>query len=75
VAPLDLSDLRTHGLVEELIEAVAAHVHGPYVHIGADEAFGAVDAAFALSVSRLRAMVRAGGGSRPWRSGIRWLPA
>lgn len=39
--PLDLSDGHTQRVVAEIVAAVAGQTRGPFVHIGADEAFGA----------------------------------
>jgi hexosaminidase len=59
--PLDLADGQTRGVVREIIAAVARQTRGPFVHIGADEAFGAAQPAFVAAVRELRAMVREAG--------------
>jgi len=56
--PLDLADGPTSRLIEKIVSAVAAQTLGQFVHIGADEAFGASRRTFAAGVRQLRAMVR-----------------
>lgn len=58
VPPLDLTDEATRATVARLLAEVCALTAGPFVHIGADEAFGATAESFAASVRELRAIVR-----------------
>ncbi|MDI2130898.1 family 20 glycosylhydrolase [Yinghuangia seranimata] len=59
--PLDVTDPDTSATVERVVKEVCALTRGPYVHIGADEAFGMDADTYAASVRRLRALVRAHG--------------
>ncbi|MFH8757517.1 family 20 glycosylhydrolase [Streptomyces atroolivaceus] len=63
VPPLDLTDEATHAAVTRLLEEVCELTVGPFLHIGADEAFGATAESFAASVRELRAIVRGFGKS------------
>ncbi|WP_405939618.1 beta-N-acetylhexosaminidase [Streptomyces sp. NBC_00726] len=58
VPPLDLTDPATRTAVARVLTEVCALTAGPYVHIGADEAFGATPESFDASVRELRALVR-----------------
>lgn len=58
VPPLDLTDGATRTTVARLLAEVCELTDGPFVHIGADEAFGATAESFAASVRELRAIVR-----------------
>ncbi|MFK0099851.1 family 20 glycosylhydrolase [Streptomyces sp. NPDC091040] len=58
VPPLDLTDAATRAAVARVLTEVCALTTGPYVHIGADEAFGATPESFDASVRELRALVR-----------------
>ncbi|MFF1921222.1 family 20 glycosylhydrolase [Streptomyces sp. NPDC058221] len=70
--PLDLTDEETHTAVGRILADVCRLTTGPFVHIGADEAFGATEESFAASVRELRALVRAYG-KRPlgWQESSR----
>ncbi|MFD5071145.1 family 20 glycosylhydrolase [Streptomyces sp. NPDC058369] len=72
VPPLDLTDGTTCTAVTRILTEVCALTAGPYVHIGADEAFGATPESFDASVRELRALVR-GLGKRPvaWQESAR----
>lgn len=59
--PVDLADEPTRRLIGKIMSAVAAQTRGRFVHIGADEAFGANGRDFAAGVRKLRAMVRESG--------------
>ncbi|MET7645442.1 family 20 glycosylhydrolase [Streptomyces sp. NPDC005426] len=63
VPPLDLTDGATRATVARLLAEVCELTDGPFVHIGADEAFGATAESFAASVRELRSTVRAFGKS------------
>lgn len=58
IPPLDLTDGATRAAVSGLLAEVCALTAGPFVHIGADEAFGATAENFAASVHELRTIVR-----------------
>ncbi|MGZ2355754.1 beta-N-acetylhexosaminidase [Streptomyces sp. 372A] len=58
VPPLDLTDGATRTAVARVLTELCALTTGPYVHIGADEAFGATPESFDASVRVLRALVR-----------------
>lgn len=58
VPPLDLTDGATRATVARLLAEVCELTDGPFVHIGADEAFGATAENFAASVRELRTIVR-----------------
>ncbi|MEU1348360.1 family 20 glycosylhydrolase [Streptomyces sp. NPDC005795] len=58
VPPLDLTDGATRATVARLLAEVCALTDGPFVHVGADEAFGATAESFAASVRELRTLVR-----------------
>lgn len=58
VPPLDLTDGATRATVSRLLAEVCELTDGPFVHVGADEAFGATAESFADSVRELRAIVR-----------------
>ncbi|MEU3223970.1 family 20 glycosylhydrolase [Streptomyces sp. NPDC006976] len=72
VPPLDLTDGATRAAVTRILADVCALTDGPYVHIGADEAFGATPESFEDSVRELRAVVRSLG-KRPvaWQESAR----
>ncbi|MFI2780171.1 family 20 glycosylhydrolase [Streptomyces sp. ALB3] len=72
VPPLDLTDGATHAAVAQVLAEVCDLTAGPFVHIGADEAFGATAESFAASVRALRTMVRSFG-KRPiaWQESAR----
>ncbi|GAA2973232.1 family 20 glycosylhydrolase [Streptomyces drozdowiczii] len=58
VPPLDLTDEATRTAVARVLSEVCALTAGPFVHIGADEAFGATPESFDASVRELRTLVR-----------------
>ncbi|MEU1470000.1 family 20 glycosylhydrolase [Streptomyces sp. NPDC005761] len=58
VPPLDLTDEATRATLTRLLADVCELTAGPFVHIGADEAFGATPKSFAASVRELRSIVR-----------------
>jgi hexosaminidase len=60
-APLDLADPDTGHIVAAILTEVCALTDGPFVHIGADEAFGMSHADYNHAVRELRAIVRAAG--------------
>ncbi|WP_405900693.1 beta-N-acetylhexosaminidase [Streptomyces sp. NBC_00727] len=72
VPPLDLTDETSRAAVTRVLTEVCALTAGPFVHIGADEAFGATPESFEASVRELRALVR-GLGKRPvaWQESSR----
>lgn len=70
--PLDLADAGTREVVRTILADVCALTHGPFVHIGGDEAVGITEEGFAIAVRELRAMVREQG-KRPlaWQESSR----
>jgi len=70
--PIDLANDATRALVGQIVGQVARQTRGPYIHFGADEAYGADDQAFATAVRFLRARVR-GAGKEPvaWQEAAR----
>jgi hexosaminidase len=70
--PLDPGHVLSRRFIEDVYTAIAELTEGPYLHIGADEAFGMTSGPFAEAVRLARGAVRAAG-RRPvgWQEAAR----